>query len=162
MIPDPHLRLHTAVWQVARNEVLDCGFQEKTIAPVARDLANDFMMTMTEKFEKLGAKVPAGMDAKPFWDRRTKDVEGIFLKALILKGLMMVAPDYYYCFWPISGSELNRDRMEELYANDGIRMVMWCVTPGFKVRSTKESEAEVACHAKVVTRAKDEKGEGAR
>lgn len=155
MNEETNTRLHTCVWQAARNQVLDVTFQENVIRPIAEDLANNLMLSIDPQICVLGAiKVTTGQTPKDFWQQRHRDLTNIFLQALILKGQIEAAPDYYICKWVESSRALDRAAMEEVNESDGLQVVRWCVSPMVMTRRTKEKDWEVACPAKVFSRPK--------
>lgn len=152
---DTHLQLHTLVWQASRNQVLDRDFQQNTVVPIAKELAETFFLIMDSQLSGIGATtMKDNVDPKHFFDQQRKALTSIFTKALILKGLMEVSPDYYKTEFFQSGVGLDREKMEEQHASDERtrQSVAWCVSPLISVQSTKDAVLEVACAAKVFSR----------
>ena len=133
-------------------QVRDEEFQQSVIRPIAEDLAKTFMITIDRQLVVLGAtKVVEGQDPREFWQQCHKDVTGVFLQALILKGRIEAAPDYYKFQWVESGESFDRQTMEDVYVSDGVadREVKWCVTPIVKTRKRRDHEWRLAIPAKV-------------
>lgn len=141
--------LEFLVWQASRNQVLDKKFQQDVIAPEAKKLASLLLLEINDQLDLLMADKDRG---ETFWNSRETELTKIFTTALILKGQITAAPDYYLSKWYQSGVELKRECMEEMHQSEGPQTVNWCVSPVFLVQATKNSSWQLACPAKVFTR----------
>lgn len=149
--------METLVWQMARSQVLDTDFQSSIIRQIAGNIAKSFWTTMEPHFAGIQGFQGAfqGLQAaEQFYRQSIEDLTSIFSKALVLKGLMEAAPDYYTVSWIQSGAELNREEMKEIHPSEGSsrQVVAWCVSPLVKMRQSMVGEEEMVCEAKVFTR----------
>lgn len=145
------------MWQAGHNKVLDKAFQQQTVWPHAKDLADKFMLTIDAQLEALGATRAKGSSDK-FRERRTDHVAAIFFKVLILHGQMKAAPDYYRRGWARSGAPVNPTLMEQIHAGQGEQEVMWTVTPVIEKTATQDAEWKLVCPAKVFSRPTENAG----
>lgn len=139
------------VWQSGKNQVLDAQWQQEVIVPEAEKLASIFMSDFKIQLDDL-TTAEEGANVETLWNDAKSELTKAFTLALILKGQLDAAPDYYETKWILSGVELDRTQMSSVRQSVGRQAVDWCVSPLIKVRATKDSEWKVACPAKVFTR----------
>ena len=141
------------MWQAARGKILDKDFQDTEMLPIAKSNATNFMHTIHNQLLKLGSDSVKG-DAETFHENRTNEMTKILLKAMILKGRIRTAPDYYDMRWPKSGTILDRTQAEELHESVGRQEVAWGIWPVIVKKATMSSDWKMVCLAKVDSRPK--------
>ncbi|KAK3614415.1 hypothetical protein LTR22_027788 [Elasticomyces elasticus] len=127
------------VWQTARSKLDGDEFPDAELRPIADQLA---MLMLDCQLYELGARnrVNIGQLASLIFD------------ALLLKGKMRAAPDYYEVTWAKSGEEFVRANDEEIQGGQGRQEILWYVSPRVRVRGTKDGEWLVCARAKVFTK----------
>ncbi|KAK5712187.1 hypothetical protein LTR17_018053 [Elasticomyces elasticus] len=129
------------VWQTARSKLDEDGFPDEELRPIADQLSKDAMLMLICQLYELGARnrVNIGQLASLIFD------------ALLLKGKMRAAPDYYGLTWAKSAEEFVRAYDEEIHRGQGRQEILWCLSPRVKVRGTKDGEWLVCARTKVFT-----------
>jgi len=132
-------------------EPSDADFQKTIITPAAVGIADRILIILNPQFQEL--KIDDQDDEPEAVRKRlSAEVSKIVKKALILRGKMRAAPEYYEWVWAYSGMPFNAN-MEDLRQGNGRREVEWAVTPRIKVKETKESTVwETVTLAKVFTK----------
>lgn len=126
-------------------------FHQRTIRPRAVGLANRYLAIMNTQLEYLGASKAKG-DSDVGRKKRAEHLTAIFSRALVLKGLLRAAPDYYMITWPKSGAGVNRDRVEELHPGPGEQEIVWGLSQLVQKRAKPNEEWEVVAQGKVLSR----------
>ncbi|KAK3673843.1 hypothetical protein LTR78_006398 [Recurvomyces mirabilis] len=143
--------LETIHWEAAALSPLDVEFQRDIISPAANAIAGRILPMLELQLLVLRA-TDQDNDLPQLRTQMLVDVSRIVKKALILKGRMRAAPEYYDWSWARTGQPFNH-LMEDLRQGSGWRQVEWAVTPRIKVKETKGSEEwETVTLAKVFTK----------
>ncbi|KAK5171042.1 uncharacterized protein LTR77_004186 [Saxophila tyrrhenica] len=135
----------------------DRKFQQEVIRAEAERLAGELSLTLEPQLLKLGVRKTAKQaDARAFWQQCQSDLVDIFQSALVLKGLLLAAPDESALEWVARGAEVDRNTMVE--ANKGREPfeVLWCISPVVRVGSSPEQEWRVVSPATVQSIKKSE------
>ncbi len=148
------LNAHWMLWQAGINKMTSPEFQEEVIRPHAQKLAHRFLAVINTQLEYLGASKMKG-ESDEWRKDRVEDFTELFFTALVLKGQMDAAPNYYRITRPISGNLLDREMMEDLHRNNNQAdklEIVWGLTPTVERRRTPVSDWAVAHQAVVYSR----------
>ncbi|KAK5724743.1 hypothetical protein LTR15_004790 [Elasticomyces elasticus] len=130
------------VWQTTRAKLEEDEFRDQELRPIADKLAQNAMLMLDYQLHRLDARSRF----------RPDQLALLIADALLLKGKIRVAPDYYEVTWVASGKELVRSEAEEINESQGRQEVLYCVSPLVKVRTTTEDAWLICARAKVFTR----------
>lgn len=99
------------ILRAAELQIDDTQFQNSTIRPIAKDLAEELEVFIRPQLDVLGFRRPEDTAELPYWNEQSAGLTDIFTEALIARGQMDVAPAEFRYTWIPSGRKFDDDIM---------------------------------------------------
>lgn len=133
------------ILRAAELQINDPSFQNATVRPVAKDLAEELDSFLRPQLEVLTLVHPNDSASIPFWNKMSAGLTDFFTEALILRGQLDVSPSEFRYTWITSGREFDWEYMTHRPDTSGY--VSFSTTPLIECRVRPDSEWYVVAKA---------------